>query len=48
MKAFIKNLQIVSNEVQCTSHSMYQTGMNYVEIMFPLEVYKEGSWQYNE
>lgn len=43
MKVFIKNSQIVSNEVQCIMHSMYQTEMNNVKIMFPLEVYKEGS-----
>lgn len=43
MRVCIKDSQILSNEVQCTRHSTYQTGMKNVKIMFPLEVYKEGS-----
>lgn len=43
MSVCIKDSQILSNEVQCTRHSMYKTGMKNVKIMFPLEVYKEGS-----
>ena len=45
MRVCIKDSQILSNEVQCTRHSMYQKGMKNVKIMFPLEVSKEGSRQ---
>ena len=43
MKVFIKNSQIASNEVQYTSYSVYQTGMNNAKIMLPSGVYKDGS-----